>query len=415
MKVKIYRGTKEIGGTCVEITADNGKILWIDLGSPLEDKNPNIDYIKNKVDALLISHPHQDHFGLMESIGDKVPIYIGKVSLDLINATRLFRSIEQLKGNFKTIHSNNGFKIDNTFGVLPFLVDHSTPEAFAFLIEVDGKRIFYSGDFRATGNINIVYHRLLNNPPPDINLLLIEGTMVERTNHLYESEEKVKEAFFDIIQKQVNTTFVVSSGQHSSRFIDVFKACKIAHKYLVIDIYTAWVLEKVRFESERVPGLSWKEIKVYKNSNQFEIIKKIASEEFLNLIDDKNIGNDVFKNPSYYVYFVRCPNEKLVNTLRNRGKINIIYSQWEGYLKEEHKTNYTDYLNILKNDKDIAFHNIHTSGHATVEGLMNLAKALNPKLIVPIHTFYPEIFKKKFEEEGFENVSLWEDGKEYQL
>ena len=32
MKAKIYRGTKEIGGTCAELTADNGKILWVDLG-----------------------------------------------------------------------------------------------------------------------------------------------------------------------------------------------------------------------------------------------------------------------------------------------------------------------------------------------------------------------------------------------
>ena len=88
MKIRIYRGTKEIGGTCIELTSDNGKILWIDLGAPLDDKNPDIDYAQNKVDALLISHPHQDHFGLMEKIGPEVPVYIGQVSLELINATK---------------------------------------------------------------------------------------------------------------------------------------------------------------------------------------------------------------------------------------------------------------------------------------------------------------------------------------
>src|ERR1035437_10243517 len=91
MKAKIYRGTKEIGGTCVELTADNGKILWIDLGAPLEEKNPNVEYAHNKVDALLIPHPHQDHFGLMEKVGTEVPIYIGELSLDLINATKIDR------------------------------------------------------------------------------------------------------------------------------------------------------------------------------------------------------------------------------------------------------------------------------------------------------------------------------------
>ena len=157
MKAKIYRGTKEIGGTCVELTADNGKILWVDLGAPLDDKNPNIDYANNKLDALLISHPHQDHFGLMEKVGTDVPIYIGELSLDLINATKIFRAIPLLQGNFKTIKPWKKFTIADTFQITPFLTDHSTPEAFAFLIEADGKRVFYSGDFRATGRKNIVY------------------------------------------------------------------------------------------------------------------------------------------------------------------------------------------------------------------------------------------------------------------
>ena len=78
MKIKIYRGTKEIGGTCVELTANNGKILWIDLGAPLDDKNPNIDYANNKIDALLISHPHQDHFGLMENFSH-LYLFTGKL------------------------------------------------------------------------------------------------------------------------------------------------------------------------------------------------------------------------------------------------------------------------------------------------------------------------------------------------
>jgi ribonuclease J len=184
VKAKIYRGTKEIGGTCLELTADNGKILWIDLGAPLDKTNPNVDYAQNKVDALLISHPHQDHFGLMEEVGSDVPIYIGQLSLDLINATRIFRDIPQLIGNYKIIKAWESFIIANTFKVTPYLTDHSTPESFAFLIEADGKRLFYSGDFRATGRKSKVYDRMIEKPPLNIDLLFMEGTMMERTNQL---------------------------------------------------------------------------------------------------------------------------------------------------------------------------------------------------------------------------------------
>lgn len=59
MEVKIYRGASEVGGTCIELKSVNGKILWLDVGLPLSNENPNIDYVKDNVDVVLISHPHQ--------------------------------------------------------------------------------------------------------------------------------------------------------------------------------------------------------------------------------------------------------------------------------------------------------------------------------------------------------------------
>ena len=415
MKAKIYRGTKEIGGTCIELTADNGKILWIDLGSPLDDKNPNVDYAKNKLDALLISHPHQDHFGLIEKIGTEVPVYIGQLSLDLINATKIFRDIAPLNGTFTIIKPWVSFTIADTFHIKSFLTDHSTPEAFAFLIEVDGKRLFYSGDFRATGRKEKLYKNLIKNPPDNIDILLIEGTMVERTNHLYSTEDSVEQAIFNIIKEQKNISFVISSAQNIDRFVSVFKACRKAQKYLVIDVYSAWILDLVRKQSKNTPAIEWNEIKVFDHPVQLEKIKDKAFDEFRTRINLQRAGNSVFNKPSDFVYFVRCPNERLVDKLRTKGTINIIYSQWDGYLREEHKNYCTDYINDLKKDSGISFNSIHTSGHATVPDLLKFAKAINAKKIVPIHTAFPETFKKEFEKEGFTNINLWDDGKEYQL
>lgn len=415
MKIKIYRGTKEIGGTCVELTADNGKVLWVDLGAPLDSTNPNVDYAQNKFDALLISHPHQDHFGLMEKVGATAPIFIGELSLDLINATKIFKGIPQLDGNFKTIKPWESFTIADTFRVKPFLTDHSTPEAFAFLIEADGKRIFYSGDFRATGRKSIVYKKQIENPPENIDLLLIEGTMVERTNHLYSTEDSVEEAIYNTIKAQTNLSFVISSAQNIDRLISVFRACKRTKKYLVIDVYSAWILEMVRKQSKNIPAIEWEEIKVYAHPSQLEKIKDTSFDDFRNRIKPHRVGNSVFSNPSDYVYFVRCPNEKLIDKLRGKGTINIIYSQWEGYLLEEHKNFCTDNLNALKKDSDISFQTIHTSGHATVSDLMKFAKAINSNKIVPIHTAFPEKFKKEFEKQGFSNITLWQDGQEYSV
>jgi ribonuclease J len=351
----------------------------------------------------------------MEMVGTEVPVYIGQLSLDLINATKIFIGKEPLKGNFLNIKPWKVFTIANTFNVTPFLVDHSTPEAFAFLIEADDKRVFYSGDFRATGRKHILYENLIKKPPGKIDLLLMEGTMIGRSNHLYPTEDSVEQAICKAIKPQENVTFVISSAQNIDRFISVFRACIKAQKCLVIDVYAAWVLDMVRKQSEKIPAIEWGLIKVYDDHRQLAKIKDKSFDGFRSGIEQQRVGSTVFQHPSDFVYFVRSPKEKLVDALRKHGVINIIYSQWEGYLKEEHKTHYTDYINALKSDSGISFLTMHTSGHATVPDLITFAKAINPKKIIPIHTNKPREFKNAFEKEGFSNITLWEDGKEYQV
>jgi ribonuclease J len=48
---------------------------------------------------------------------------------------------------------------------------------------------------------------------------------------------------------------------------------------------------------------------------------------------------------------------------------------------------------------------IHTSGHASISDLQRLARAINAKTVVPIHSFEAERFP-----EFFENVTIKQDG-----
>src|SRR5664280_435908 len=275
MKVRIYRGTKEIGGTCIELTSNSGKILWIDLGLPLSNANPIIDYAqKISINALLISHPHQDHFGLMKFLDTETPIYIGNVSLDLINSTKLFLGEAPINKNFQIIEPWKWITIAENFRVKPFLVDHSSPEAFAFLIEADGKRIFYSGDFRTSGNEKVLYN---------------------------------------IIKGQQNVSFVVSSAQNIDRFISVFKACRKSNKQVVLDIYNAWILDMVKKKSPNLPSIDWNSVLVFNHPNQIEKIEGKEFNIFRKRVEMQSIGHKVFDQPENFVYFLRCPSIKLID------------------------------------------------------------------------------------------------------
>lgn len=415
MKIRIYRGTKEIGGTCVELTADNGKILWIDLGAPLSTANPDTSYRNNRVEALLISHPHQDHFGLMGSVGEEVPIYIGQVTEDLIKATKRFLGIDPPKCNFQRLTPWVEVTILDTFKVYPYLVDHSSPEAFAFLIEADGKRVFYSGDFRSTGRKGFLFDDMVINPPDHIDLLLTEGTMIDRGNPEFIDEKAVERKITEIVAIQQNSTFVVSSAQNIDRFCSVFNACRKGHKMLIIDVYMAFVLEQVKKKSKGLPTIDAYNVLLYKPKSQMEKLTEDEFEDFVTRINENVAHNGIFIKPEKFVYFLRCPNEKLIEKIRSKGTINLIYSQWKGYLKDEHKTYSTPIINRLRIKQGIDFTYAHTSGHAPVEELIELAGAIKPDKIVPIHTENPVKMKQEFEAAGFTNVELWEDGKEYSI
>ncbi len=86
----------------------------------------------------------------------------------------------------------------------------------------------------------------------------------------------------------------------------------------------------------------------------------------------------------------------IIKSIDGVSGAKLIYSMWEGYLTDKFK----DYCG----QKGVDIELIHTNGHATIEDLKDFAKTLNPKTLVPIHTFSSESYP-----EFFENVKILDD------
>ena len=194
MQVTVHKGSHEIGGTCIQLSSGKTTIL-LDVGLPLSKDSQPVDVSRLAVDAVLVSHPHQDHFGLMASLPPGTPIYMGKLARRLIDAPQVFLGKDRYALDFHDFKAWQPFTI-GAFTITPYLVDHSAADAYAFLIEAEGKRLFYSGDLRSHGRKGMLFENLVKRPIRDIDVLFLEGTMMHRNNDLFPDEKSVEDKIF---------------------------------------------------------------------------------------------------------------------------------------------------------------------------------------------------------------------------
>ena len=286
MKIRIHRGTKEIGGTCIEVEA-RGKRIALDVGLPLdapkdEDSHegllPPVPGFRERDDSLLgvlISHPHQDHYGLARHIRPEVPIHIGQDAHNIMEAASAWVPNGHAFADPRFIADRQPVEI-GPFRITPYLVDHSAFDAYALLVEADGKRVFYSGDFRGHGRKAGLFDALTGNPPKDIDVLLMEGTTIGRTgtDEGFATEGDLEQAFIHAFRETKGLHFVWTSSQNIDRIVTIFRAAKQTGRVLLIDLYTAVVLEATGRDS--IPQSDWEGVKLYIPHRQRVFIKEKA-------------------------------------------------------------------------------------------------------------------------------------------
>jgi ribonuclease J len=399
MRITIHRGSHEIGGTCIEVSTANTRIL-LDAGLPLASGSAIIDLNAIRPDAVIVSHPHQDHFGLIDELEPAIPVYISALGKSLIDSTRIFLERDLHANTFRHFKPWQEFQVGD-FKVTPYLVDHSASGAYAFLVEAEGKRVFYSGDFRAHGRKSQLFKRMIAKPPEDIDLLFLEGTMLNRSNDDFPTEEDVEEKILETIREQENISFLITSSQNIDRIVSGFRACKRTGKTLVTDIYTAWVLEKMKQVTNNVPSLEWDQVGLYATYSQDRTIKN--NPDFFGDFRKRAYRQRITKEelqqtPADYLYVGKMSHHRTIDLYKAERPVNVIYSQWLGYLKCTNKEYFgAEEFAAYRLDPHVNFIYAHTSGHATVEDLQAFAAAIKPKQLVPIHTEHGDKFSKLFE------------------
>jgi ribonuclease J len=402
MEIIIHRGSKQIGGTCIEIRSDKTRLIF-DIGEELPDTgNPekvktklsvddlfvDSEITDRKIDGIFISHNHGDHIGLFELVKDEIPVFIGKTALEVQNTIFDFISKDRKVVAAEILSNEVPIQI-NDFKVTPYLIDHSAFDAYAFLIECDDKKVIYSGDFRRHGTKRDFTERFSKNSrthEPDV--LLIEGTNIFRNDFTAEHEDVIgvkAEAFM----KEINgNIFVLQSSANIDRIEQLQKACKNASRTLVIDIFTAHILSSI-------PDHTFSDIRIF---YPFWLTKKmhetLDGTKKMNRFSRRKISKEDLKTRRDLCILVR---ENMLFDIEKRMDYTdsgLIYSKWEGYKKDLKTKRFLEFFNSHK----LETKSLHTSGHADIQTIKDFVKDLNPKTIIPVHTETPQKYKEIFGE-----------------
>jgi len=422
MNIIVHRGTHEIGGSCVEIQSDKTRIL-VDIGLPLTAVGSN-DYGANELDkltgeqlvkkgwlpdiegiytwdkrqptinAVVLSHPHLDHYGYIKYLKDQIPIHIGDDAKDLILTTSVFTSFPPtaLK-NTVAIRHRKFFAIGD-FCLTPYLMDHSAFDAYAFLVESGGKRVFYSGDFRSHGRKAKMFEWLVKYGPTSVDALLMEGTVLGSSRMTAFSEDDIEQAILDRMKRTKSIVLAYGSSQNIDRLVSFYKAAMHSKRKFVVDVYTAAVLDCLK-KHPRIPYPSrrWPDLKVLFTKKQCDRLVEQDNKEIMYKFKNSKITKEeISEHPEKVCLLVRPSIKADLDRIDGMEGGALIYSMWEGYLEQP----YTQWFKRYITERGVSWNNIHTGGHATLEALKRMVTRLKPKMLIPIHTNVPGEYARYF-------------------
>ena len=410
MILTIHRGSKQIGGSCVELRSARGDRILLDVGMPLTQPDasdwprgtmtrpgeelrregvlPDIDGLyagsTPGVSALVLSHAHLDHYGLAHYVHPDIPVYGSRGTIEMLRASKLFVPDAAVAADLRELPTAGTVSI-TSFSVRGIPVDHAAPDSRALLVEADGQRLLYSGDLRAHGRQRHLFDELPEAAGP-IDVLVLEGTTVGQPqgSHGFADEADVEIRLSELFRHDAGLVVVIASGQNIDRAISVYNAALAAGRELVIDPYQAYILMTLRDVCPEAPQYDWPSVRV--KFIQYHVAK-LKDAGFWDLAckmsrAGKVTAEQLAANPRGFVYLARSSRATvdLLRYLARTTRPTVVWSQWSGYLKKDGPVpSFCDKYGI---EPFI----IHSGGHAHPEDLANLARRLHARAVVPIHT-----------------------------
>lgn len=390
VKIIPLGGLEQIGMNMTVIEYSN-EIIIVDCGIAFPNDDmpgidkiiPDITYLKEnveKIQALIITHGHEDHIGAIPYVIQElnIPIYGTRLSIELIRDKLSKEGI----GKVKTKVINFGDKIlFKNFKIEFIKTNHSIQDAAALAIKTPAGMIVHTGDFKIDytpvfgDRINL--NRFAEIGDKGVLAVLSDSTNATKPGYTM-SEKTVGETFDTIFAKHKNNRIIV--GTFSSNVDRVQQILDIAYKYkrkVVIDGRSMKNTISIasRLGYVKIPENTWININdIYKYSDSEVVVIATGSQgESMASLSRMSTGahRNIRIKPADVIVLSSTPipgNEKAVANVISR-------------LSERHA--------------EIILQDTHVSGHACQEELKLVYSLLKPTYIIPLHGDYRQRYAAK--------------------
>jgi len=381
------------------------------------------------ISDLFVTHCHSDHVGLAPILRRDMTINMGEATHLLYRAyhqaavkdsieTRLYLTEEDLNAReranqprhtYRTFHSGEEIATQGSgLTVVPYAVDHSAPGAYGFLIHSSSGLIVYTGDFRTHGTARILTETFVEQVVREgkVKALICEGTNLGEAKVF--SEEDVKKSARNIVEqslKQKNRLVIVEVPQVDVDRVRTF--CEVAHE---LDLYPlvskklanylhelSPIRETFSIPGKPLPALG-KNLGIYVEKRhppqRDKVFLKLEQSYGDSIVDRKALCERL---PSERFVIIDA-NEIDLFTLNPKPRTLCILSTCEPF-NEEADFDFERWKNQLSLFGVILYH-IHASGHCHPLELQRVISVLEPEVLIPIHTEYPQAFRELFQTES---------------
>lgn len=347
-----YLHADQIGGCVTLISTETTKIC-IDFGKNLPGSRykDDVEVVgltsgEAQYDAVFFTHYHGDHIGCFEKLLPEITLYMSSLCRDVLINTyvalarydnKYSKQVELLQDAAHThiIWAQDVIKVGD-IKVTPYTIDHSATAAMMYLIETPDKRILHMGDFRTHGYIG------------------------------------------DKLMQQHKLIFCLCASTNFTRLQKFYRMARQEHKVVLLNGYMmAQFKSYYKYKQELCNRLyhkrgekPWQPYKMY----TLLLDKDYLHDNSTYQIQDRHLqehGAVIFVSGMMAVATVK----KLWKKYKELQPL-IIYSQWQGYIKDKGAEYYKEDLARLCTQYPTV--QLHTSGHASkkvIEEIIRLVDA----------------------------------------